>query len=58
MIDNDRKRTQDRGASSHKEGIVEYAQTYAFMSCFFFNFDILQNILNSEYLFCKSFEKA
>ena len=42
MIDSDRKRTQDRGASSHIEGIVEYAPTCAAMSCFFFNFDILQ----------------
>ena len=42
MIDSDQKRTQDRGASSHKEGIAEYAQTCTFMSCFFFNFDILQ----------------
>ena len=36
MIDSDRKQTQDQGALSHKEGIVEYAPT------FFFNFDILQ----------------
>ena len=43
MIDSDRKRNQDRGALSHKEGIAEYAPTCAFMSCFFFNFDILQN---------------
>ena len=42
MIDNDRKRTQDRGALSHKEGIAEYAPTCAFMSCFFLNFGILQ----------------
>ena len=42
MIYSDRKRIQDRGASSHKEGIAEYALTCAFMSCFFFNFDILQ----------------
>ena len=42
MIDSDRKRTQDRGALSHKEGIAEYASTCAFMSCFFLNFDILQ----------------
>ena len=41
MIDTDRKRTQDRGVSSHKEGIAEYPPTYAFMSCFFLNFDIL-----------------
>ena len=58
MIDSDRKRTQDRGASSHKEGIVEYALTCAFMSCFFLNLIFCKNILNSEYLFCKSFEKA
>ena len=49
MIDSDRKQAQDRGVSSHKEGIAEYAPTCAFMSCFF---------LNYEYLFCKSFEKA
>ena len=55
MIYSDRKRTQDRGTSSHKEGIAEYALICAFMSCFFLNFDILKNILNSEYLFCKSF---
>ena len=42
MIDSNQKRTQDRGASSHKEGIAEYAPTYAFMSCFFFNFDIFK----------------
>ena len=42
MIDSDRKRTQDRGASSHKEGIAEYTPTCAFMSCFVLNFDILQ----------------
>ena len=42
MIDSDRKQTQDRGASSHKEEIAEYAPTCAFMSCFFLNFDILQ----------------
>ena len=42
MIDIDQKRTQDRGASSHKEGIAKYATTCAFMSCFFLNFDILQ----------------
>ena len=42
MIDSDQKRTQNRGASSHKEGIAKYALTCAFMSCFFFNFDILQ----------------
>ena len=43
MIYSDRKRIQDRGALSHKEGIAEYAQTCAFMSCFFLNFDIFQN---------------
>ena len=42
MIDSDRKRTQDQGVSSYKEGIAEYAPTCAFMSCFFFNFDIFQ----------------
>ena len=42
MIDSDRKQTQDRGASSHKEGIAEYALTCASMSCFFFNFDVLK----------------
>ena len=42
MIDNDRKQTQDRGASSHKEGITEHAPTCAFISCFFLNFGILQ----------------
>ena len=42
MVDSDRKQTQDRGASSHKEGIAEFALTCAFMSCFFLNFDILQ----------------
>ena len=42
MIDSDRKRTQDRGASSHKEGIAEYALTCAFMSYLFLNFNILQ----------------
>ena len=42
MIDSDRKWTQDQGGSSHKEGIAEYAPTCAFVSCFFFNFDILQ----------------
>ena len=42
MIYSDRKRTQDQGGSSHKEGFAEYAPTCAFMSCFFFNFDILQ----------------
>ena len=42
MIDSDRKRTPDRGASSHKVGIAEYDPTCAFMSCFFFNFDILK----------------
>ena len=42
VIDSDRKGTQDRGVSSHKEGIAEYAPTCAFMSCFFLNFDILQ----------------
>ena len=42
MIYSDRKRIQDRGASSHKEGIAEYAPNCAFMSCFFLNFDILQ----------------
>ena len=42
MIDSDRKRTQDRGASSQKEGIAKYAPTCAFMPCFFLNFDIFQ----------------
>ena len=42
MIDSDQKRTQDRGALSHKEGSAEYAPTCAFMSCFFLNFEILQ----------------
>ena len=42
MIDSDRKWTKDQGALSHKERIAEYAPTCAFMSCFFFNFDILQ----------------
>ena len=58
MIDSDRKRTQDREASSHKEGIAEYAPTCAFMSCFFLTLIFYKNILNSEYLFCKSFEKT
>ena len=55
MIDNDRKRTQDRGASSHKEGIAEYAPTchVSFLILIF-----CKNILNSKYLLCKSFEKA
>ena len=42
MIDSDRKRNQDREASSHKEGIAEYAPTCSFMSCLFLNFDFLQ----------------
>ena len=42
MIDSDQKHTQDRGVSNHKEGIAEYAPTWAFMSYFFLNFDILQ----------------
>ena len=44
MIDSDRKRTLDRGASSYKEGIANYAPTCAFMPCFFLNFDILKKI--------------
>ena len=35
-----RDERQDRGVSSHKEGIVEYAPTYAFTPLFF-NIDIL-----------------
>ena len=62
MIDNDRKRTQDRGASSHKEGIAEYALTCAFMSCFFFNFGILQKkkktFCTLNIYFVNHFEKA
>ena len=42
MIDSEHERGGNREAQSHKEGIAEYAPTYAFMSCFFFNFGILQ----------------
>ena len=35
-----RNERQDRGASSHRERIAEYAPTYAFTP-FFFNIDIL-----------------
>ena len=42
MIDSDRKRTQDRGASSHKKEISEYAPTCAFISCFLLDIDILK----------------
>ena len=41
MIDSDRKRPQDRGALSHKEGNLEYAPTCAFISCFHLDIDIL-----------------
>ena len=45
MIDSERKRTQDRGASSHKKEISEYAPTCALTPCFLLDIDILYNIL-------------
>ena len=45
---------QDRGASSHRERIVEYASTYA-LNPFFLTLIFCKNNLNSEHLFCKSF---
>ena len=55
MIDSDRKRTQDRGASSHKEGIADMLQLVHSCHVFFLTLIFCKNILNSEYLFCKSF---
>ena len=50
-----RNERQDRGVSSHKERIAEYAPTYAFTPLFFLTLIFCKNNLNSEHLFCKSF---
>ena len=45
MIDSERKWTQDRGASSHKEGNFGVCSDMCINSCFILDIDILYNIL-------------